>query len=100
MMILPIDTRWDLAVKVHVTVTRMAITDRDISNEVVKPHPVEMVDWDIVIPYPHAGPFFGVVGDYIRAYPEGIKIYDTKGREVLNLGTGELYPAEDNEADE
>jgi hypothetical protein len=99
-MKLPINVRWDLSVKVHLTITHMAITDKDISNEVVKPHPVELVDYDLVVPYPLSRYLMDRVDELVGTYPEGIKLYDSIGRIVLNLETGELYPKEEKEDNE
>lgn len=89
-MQLPINERWDTSVKVHITITRMAITDKDISNEAVKPRPVELVDYDLVVPYPLARHVTERVSELVCTYPEDIKLYDSSWHELLNLETGEL----------
>ncbi len=89
-MKLPINVRWDLSVKVHVTVTHMAITDRDISNETVNPRKIEMVDYDLVVPYPLARHLMLRVDELVCAYPEGVKLYNPRGEILLDLETGEL----------
>ena len=73
-MRLPINMRWDLSVKARVVLTHRSISDRDISNEAVKAHPVEIVDYELVIPYPLARHFMERLEEIVRAYPEGVKL--------------------------
>ena len=93
-MKLPIRVAWDLATKVRVVITCKTITDRDIDNEVINPVPVEMVNCDLEVPYPNAQPLMELISEYVCSHPKGTKLYDRAGREMLNLETGELYPAE------
>ena len=87
--------RWDLSTKVHITVTHMAITDKDISNEVVKPHPVEMVDYDLIFTYPKSKYLMERIEEVVGSNTEGLKLYNSTGRNVINLKTGELYLKEE-----
>lgn len=89
---LPIKINWDKLTKVHIVITHMEISNRDISNEIINPIPVESVDGDIVIPYPKARQLMEMVIEFVNTNPEGIKLNDCTGRLMLNFETGELYP--------
>lgn len=91
-MQLPINISWDLSVKVHVAITHMAITDMDISNEKVNPVPVELLNYDLVVPYPLARNLMEKLSEIVCSHPKGLKLYDSKGQVYLDLETGELYP--------
>ncbi|MFC1909264.1 hypothetical protein ACFLXD_05360 [Chloroflexota bacterium] len=94
-MKLPIRVSFDLATKVRVVITCKTIMDRDIDNEVINPVPVELVNCDLEVPYPNAQKLMELISEYVCSHPEGIKIYDSMGREILNLETGELYAEEE-----
>jgi hypothetical protein len=76
-MQLPINVRWDKSVKARIVVTRMDISDKDIDDEVVSPHPVELVNCILEIPYPMAQRVMEAVSRLVCSNPKGIKLYDS-----------------------
>jgi len=94
-MKLPINVRGDLATKVHIVITHMAISDKDISNDVVNPKPIEMVANEIEVPYPVAMELMEVLDAFFLSHRKGVKLYDCHGSVMLDLETGEKYPKEE-----
>ena len=82
---MPIIISWDKSTKVRLVVTRTLVRDRDISKGIKDPIPVELVEYDLEIPYPLARQIMQMATELISSSREGAKLYNPKGLCCLTL---------------